>query len=249
MVMSFHRAKVSLVTFGLFVLTCFVPAGPPKKDDPAAKDKEVVDSKVVHQPAAASIKFRKELKLPLATLNTLGSRIDAARRSSDSLALVHAANELAMAEKVSGKKASLTSALLAKEAADLASLRRKNKEMEAVLAMSQKLEAEQQSLTTLRQAIDIEKQRAKEEKEAIERNEEPTWTPRQVVVNNYTTQYLDVYVNGHYKMQVVPGGRQICVIEHRWNPTVLKAYGDEDTDTWGPRYIWGRFKKYTWSIN
>jgi hypothetical protein len=33
------------------------------------------------------------------------------------------------------------------------------------------------------------------------------------------------------------------VIEHRWNPTVLTVIGEEDIDTWGPRYIWGRFPK------
>jgi hypothetical protein len=67
-------------------------------------------------------------------------------------------------------------------------------------------------------------------------------------VNNYTTQYLDIYVNGNYKTQVAPGSTQICTIEHRWNPTVLTAYGNEDTNNWGPRYIWGRFTKYTWNI-
>jgi hypothetical protein len=37
--------------------------------------------------------------------------------------------------------------------------------------------------------------------------------------------------------------------EHRWNPTVLTAYGDQDIDSWGPRYIWGRFQTYRWNIN
>jgi len=38
------------------------------------------------------------------------------------------------------------------------------------------------------------------------------------------------------------------VIEHKWNPTVLKGYGNEDTNNWGPRYIWGNFKTYTWNL-
>jgi hypothetical protein len=85
--------------------------------------------------------------------------------------------------------------------------------------------------------------------DATRRDEEPTWSPRTVVVNNYTTQYLDVYVNCNLKGTVGPGARQVWTIEHRWDPTVLTADGNEDDQTWGPRYIWGRFKKYTWNIN
>jgi hypothetical protein len=70
-----------------------------------------------------------------------------------------------------------------------------------------------------------------------------------VVINNTTTQYLDIWVNGNYKTQVQPGATQTIVIEHRWNPTVLTADGDEDSSTWGPRYIWGRFTKYTWNFD
>jgi hypothetical protein len=33
------------------------------------------------------------------------------------------------------------------------------------------------------------------------------------------------------------------------NPVVLTAHGNEDIDTWGPRYIWGKFQTYTWNIN
>jgi hypothetical protein len=88
----------------------------------------------------------------------------------------------------------------------------------------------------------------KAEKEVWNSNQEPTWKPRTVVVNNYMTQYLDIYVNSYYKTQVQPGMQQTIMVEHRWNPTVLKAYGNEDIDTWGPRYIWGRFDKYTWNI-
>jgi hypothetical protein len=84
--------------------------------------------------------------------------------------------------------------------------------------------------------------------DAVNSNLEPTWKPRTVVVNNYTTEYLDVYVNGNYRTQVQPGMQQTFVVEHRWNPTVLKAYGNEDINTYGPRYIWGKFDRYTWDI-
>jgi hypothetical protein len=248
--MSLPRAKAGLALLGFLALACFVQGQPPRNDDPASEDKEVVDSKVTPRPAAVSVNFSKELNLPLPTLSTLGSRISAARRTPDPVALAHAASELAVAEKVSGKKASLTSATLNKEAAELARLRQQQAELQAVLHVSDQLAAEQDTILNLRKTIALAQERAKTDVEAIRRNEEPTWTPRKVVVNNYTTQHLLVYVNGYSKWPMVPpGGSQMFIIEHRWNPTVLTATGDQDVDTWGPRYIWGRFNKYTWNIN
>ena len=69
-----------------------------------------------------------------------------------------------------------------------------------------------------------------------------------MVINNYTTQYLDITVNGVLKGQVKPVLTQVFVIEHRWNPTTIKATGNEDIDVW-QRIIWGRFKRYVWNIN
>jgi hypothetical protein len=247
--MSPHCVKTGLALASCLGLACFALAAQPAADDPAAQDKEVVDSKVTRRPSAATINFRKELNLPFATLGTLGPRIAAARRSPDPVALAHAASELNVAEKVSGKKASLTSATLIKEAAQLAALRRQQSELEATLKVSQQIAAEKQNIELLNQSIALAKEQAKQATEAIQRNQEPTWAPRTVVVNNYTTQYLDVYVNGNLKGNVPPGQQQVWTIEHRWNPTVLTAYGNEDSETWGPRYIWGRFKKYTWNIN
>jgi hypothetical protein len=247
--MSPHRVKAGLAVFSCLGLACCALAAQPAAEGAAAQDKEVVDSKVVRRPSAASVNFRKELNLPFATLGTLGPCIAAARRHPDPVALAHVASELAVAEKVSGKKASLTSATLIKEAAQLAALRRQQAELEATLAVSQQIAAQKENIELLNQSIALAKQQAKSATEAIQRNEEPTWAPRTVVVNNYTAQYLDVYVNGNLKGNVGPGQQQVWTVEHRWNPTVLTAYGNEDTDTWGPRYIWGRFKKYTWNIN
>src|SRR5689334_18864141 len=106
--MSRHRGRAGLALLGCLALACFVPAEQPKPADPASQDKQVDSSKAVRRKPAASVNFRKELGLPFATLGTLGSRIDAARRAPDPVALAHAANELAVAEKVSGKQASLT---------------------------------------------------------------------------------------------------------------------------------------------
>jgi uncharacterized protein (TIGR03000 family) len=219
-----------------------------KNDSSEPEDKQAVTSKATKQQMATTINFRKELKLPFDSLSTLGSRIDAARRKPDPVALAHAASELTVAEKVSGKQASLTSKMLAKEAAELAAMRRQEQELNAVLQVKQQMMLEENDILTTKKDLAMTQAQIKADKAAINSNQEPTWKPRTVVVNNYTTQYLDIYVNGNYKTQVQPGMQQTIIVEHRWNPTVLKAYGNEDVDTWGPRYIWGRFDKYTWNI-
>jgi hypothetical protein len=216
---------------------------------PKPPDQQVVDSKADKRPSAATIDFRKEYNLPLPSLGTLGARIESARRAPDPVSLGHAASELAVAEKVSGKKASLTSAKLIKEAAELASLRRQEAELRTTLQLTKQISDEQQNVTLLQEQIDAANKFTREEREKIQRNEEPSGAPRKILVNNYTTQYVDVYVNGYPKMQLEPGGSKWCVIEHKWNPTVLKAYGSEDVTQWGPRYIWGEYKTYTWNLN
>jgi hypothetical protein len=247
--MSRDRGKAGLCILGLLTVACFGVADPPGKGDPAANDQETVKSTANRRAAATSVNFRGQFGLPFASLSTLGTRIDAARRSHDPVSLANTANELAVAEKVSGKKAAITSPQILKEAAELAKLRRRQKELEAVLRVSEQLQSEADDIASLNDTIALTKQQIAADQAATDSNLEPTWSPRTVVVNNYTTQYLDVYVNGNYKVQVAPGMQQTFMIEHRWNPTTLTAYGDEDSFTWGPRTIWGRFKKYTWNIN
>lgn len=243
-------AAAGLFVLGLLaLLTSVIAAEKPKKEKGAAQDKEVVKSSATARPSAASINFRKELNLPYPSLGTLGPRIAAARRSGDPVALAHAASELSVAEKVSGKTAKLTSTTLIDEAAELAKLRKQLTELKAVLQVTDHIANTEDRISGLRKVIADAQTRADDEAEAYRRNQEPTWKPRKVTVNNYTTQYLDIFVNGSLKVQVTPGQTQVIVIEHRWNPTVLTAYGDDDTQTWGPRNIWGRFDNYTWNIN
>jgi len=248
------RRKLGLLCLACLALVCFGPAprageDQPKKADPAAAAKEKIDTKATPAPSAASIKFRKAYGLSYPSLGTLGSRIDAARRAHDPVALANAAGELNVAEKVSGKKASVLAKELIKESAQLAALRRQETELRAVTTTAQSIADTDDTLTTLKQILNEAKARAAADSEAIRMNQEPTWTPRKVIVNNYTTQYIDVWVNGYYKVQVAPGLSQSFMIEHRWNPTVLTGYGDDDESNFGPVNIWGRFKTYTWNIN
>src|SRR5689334_6602017 len=66
--------------------------------------------------AAATVDFRKALGVPFEGLTTIGARIEQARTASDPVCLAVLATELGVAEKVSGKKASLTSDEVMKEA-------------------------------------------------------------------------------------------------------------------------------------
>jgi hypothetical protein len=216
--------------------------------DAKPDDKQEVSSKATKRQPATAVNFSKELGLGFPSLKTLGARIETARRTHDPVSLGSCAQELAVAEKVSGKKASITSAALVKEAAQLAQMRRQEKELQATLHVSQQLAADADLISNLNQQITLAREQVQAEKESIQKNEEPTG-PRRLVINNYTTQYMDVWVNGFLKMTVAPGGSKWCTIEHKWNPTVVTAYGDDDSQTWGPRYIWGNFKTYTWNLN
>ena len=213
------------------------------------KDKQKETTKATKRPRASSINFRKAYGLPLASLGTLGPRIDAARRAGDPVALAHAAGELAVGEKVSGKKASLTSKALLAEAAELAALRKEVAELKATFAVHQQVADAETNVKFWKDQIALADSITKSEKDAIDRNELPTDAPRRVLVNNYTTQYIDIWVNGNYRLQITPGGSKWLTIDHKWNPTILTGYGNEDEGfTWGPKRIFGTFKTYTWNL-
>jgi len=234
----------------VFFLASLAAGAEPEKTGSEPKDSQVADSKAEIRPAAAPINFRKELNLPYNSLTTLGARIALARRAPDPVALAHAAHELAVAEKVSGKKASLTSTAVLAEAAHLAKLRHEAAELKAALQIANEIAAEQKLDTELKQEIAGAQQAAQQESEAIRMNQEPTATPRKLLINNYTTQYIVITVNGYARQpEIPPGESRWFVIEHKWNPTVLEAYGDAESPEWGPRYIWGRFTTYTWNLN
>jgi hypothetical protein len=238
MVRYFAIGAVALL--GLWLSASAYPAQEPKPAD----EKQLTKSTPTKSTPAATVKFRKDLNLPFASLNTLGTRIDTARRAGDPVALANSASELAVAEKVSGKTASLTSKQLIAEAAELAKLRRQEVELKAVLHVSEQVALEEQKVAELKNLTKL----AGDEKRLIAKGEEPD-APRKVVVNNYSTQYIDIQINGYLRGQVLPGATRTFTIEQRWNPVVLKGWGDADETTFGPVILQGRFEKHTWNIN
>ncbi len=238
-----HRYGILSALLSLFALASLA-ADPPGKDD-----KSTLESKAEKRTPATATDFRKELGLPFPSLGTIGSRIEQARRAHDPVSLAHTANELSVAEKVSGKKASLTSKQVLKESQELAKLRRQEAELNALIRISQQVENEEQNVVGLKQILAITQKQTKDESEKLLRGQEPDGTPRKVLINNYTPQYVDIWVNGYMKMQVPPGASKWCVIEHKWDPTTLKAFGNDDVTIWGPKIIWGNFKTYTWNLH
>ena len=237
----------ALALVGALSVTAFT-AEDPKKPDPTG-DQQVIKTKATKAKPAAAVPFRKELGLSFDSLGTLGTRIDRARRAGDPVALGHAAGELDLAEQVSGKTASVTSKQLLTEAAELANLRKQNAELQAVLLMSRKITLAQDQMTDLKKNIEAAQAQAEEAKRSFQKNEEPAFAPRKLVVNNYSTQYVDVQVNGYLKGQVDPGTSKVFTIDQPWNPIVLKGWGDSDESTFGPVVLKGQFDKYTWNIN
>jgi hypothetical protein len=239
---------VSVTLPVLLLFVCGDPAVSQKKTGADKTDKQVVDSKARKHVPATSINFKKALNLPFKSLGTLGARIEAARRAPDPVALAHAANELFIAERVSNKKAALTADQVADEAGELANMRRQASELKAMILQTTQLGKEKAQIEDLKRALAAAQKQARQETQAVKNGKEPSAAFRKVLVNNGSTQYVDIYVNGNLKTQIPPGESKWFVVEHKWNPTVLTAWGNADESKWGPRYIWGKFVTYTWNI-
>ena len=193
-----------------------VAGGDAQKPDSKDDDKQVVESKPQKRTPATSVNFNKELNLPYPTLRTLGTRIEAARRASDPVALAQTASELSVAEKVSGKQASLASLELIKESAQLAKLRNEVSELNAVYNVQSQITSDDKALTELKNQIAAAKQQAQQETQSVRLGEEPKNQPRRLLLNNYSDQYIEVNIDGWPRFPIVPPGEsRYFMIEQR----------------------------------
>lgn len=181
--------------FRSFVLSLLVIGGAvfiaSAQDKPAAAGKsETFKIKSTEAPSAATIDFRKELGLPFDSLLTLGGRIERARIDADPVGLAAAAQELTVAEKVGGKKASLSAEELTKEASELAKMRDSSQELAAVAML---LPTQAMNLDKLTKAAKL-----READEAAKRKdgETPKGIHHALVVHNHSDVHVNVYVNG-----------------------------------------------------
>jgi len=99
------------------------------------------------------------------------------RKKGDRLDVLSVAGELAVAEKVSKKKASLTSSALLAEAAELARLRRQSAELKALFTIKQQVADEATDVAFWNKQIALADKTTAEERAAVLSNKLPSDAP------------------------------------------------------------------------
>lgn len=241
----FWAMTVCLLTL---VFGSFSTAQGPDKGIAAQKDEQFVRTRPTKRQNAANIDFHKQLKLDYPSLHNLGSRIETARQNGDPVALSHLASELHVAEKVSGKKASLTSSDLLNESTDLASMRSLNDELQAIAVRAKQVQPS--NLDTLLGKISKSEARAKalaKEQQKIFDNALPGKTRVfPVLVENYTDESIAIYENGNFVKRIPPSEKRFVNVVLTRSPMVL--VGHSLSLSWGPRNIYGTFDTYRWVL-
>ncbi len=178
-----------------------VQVGQAEDGKKAKKSEEVVElksslskDKIESCIGACRVNFRKEFGVPLEYLDSIGQQIHDARKSPDPVALGLAAKSLAVAEEVSGKKASVTSKGVMEEAVLLAKLRGVSTEL-AALSKVVSDKATQKDLAA--QAAAAAKQEA-EAREATKKGDAGKELHGTLQVINHSHECLRIYVDGRY---------------------------------------------------
>jgi len=190
---------------------------------------------------AAAINFNKELGLEFDSLKTLGTRIDQARSAPDPVGLLGAAQELAAAEKASGKHSTLTAETLTKEAVDLARLRSNSKELKAAAAL---VHDEKTAKDLESEASKAEKREADQAK-AFKSGEKTRGTDVLRVVNE-TPYYAYVYVNGTLVATTPPYTQADYLIFMKYDTVVLTAA--VGGVVYGPDVITGNYDLFRYTL-
>ncbi|MDX1945927.1 MAG: hypothetical protein SFU86_11060 [Pirellulaceae bacterium] len=206
----------------------------------AEDKKKVIETKATKLEAAASVNFGEALGLDLGSLSSLGARIDAARTANDPVALALAAKELAVAEEISGKSASLKSADVAKEAVALAKARNRPSELKAVAALVAEAKADLLAQASKTEAA-IKARADGEQARGIEGT---------LYIRNNTRWYIDIYINGNRVGTSYPyHNGSIYVGESPIFATTLYGSAPGTSITWGPILVDYRLNDYTWTLN
>jgi len=194
---------------------------------------------------ACLVDFQGTFELPFEGLSTIGTRIDQARKACDPITLACCANELAAAEKVSGKKAAVTCADLYKECSEMAKRRGSSKELQAVaLLLHDQADAVKDLDKQVAKAKEREENEAKDAKEGKKAKAIST-----LAVRNYTNHKIWIYVNDRRVGWVNPFGEYSYYVgQPSWQTTKLFGLSDDGTRKWGPSYFGEEYSTYTWSL-
>jgi len=209
--------------------------GQPKKEG------KKIEAKMEAGTPAASVNFSKELGLEFVSLTTLGGRIAAARVVADPVALAAAAQELAAAEKASGKTAAINSADLLKEAVQLAKIRFTPSELKAVSYL-----AKDKSLLAVAEKADKAMQDQIKARQAGETSRGIQGTLH--VDSRVQGVWLRVYVDGRFVGNVSPYGDSYFYIgQTPWETTYLSASSFDGSMNWN-RPVGGAVGDYHWTL-
>jgi len=142
---------------------------------------------------ACHVNFKKELGSTLGYLDSIGFTIHEARKSPDPVQLALCSKGLSVAESVAGKKASVTSSQVMKEAIQLAKLRGYSEELAGVAAL-----AEEDDQADLMELATVAKETEKAAKEATAKGESSKELIGTLRVINHSHECLKIYMDGHY---------------------------------------------------
>jgi hypothetical protein len=211
-------------------------------------DRVELESKSEKSTPAAAVDFNDAFDLSFASLSSLGTRIDEARRVGDPVGLAQAATELAVAEKVSTKSAPITSEALFKEADELAQRRQQSKELQAVSLL---LKDEKRVKVLDKLAAQV-KENEEQAAEAFKKGEIPRASINTLVVMNHTPHLI------HIRFQGVNVGSVRPYSSHSFSapplfylvePGSVELVGTSGHKRWGPRYVRGNYNTYHWTLN
>jgi len=179
--------------------------------------------------AAAAVHFDTAFGLSFPSLSTLGTRIAQARVASDPVGLALAAKELEVAEKVSGKHASLTAKDLMSEAVELGKLRKDEQELKALREL---VSSDDKTKEEFKTAILDAAKEAKVRSAALGKGEEPRGIRARLIVHNYRNNPLYLSYNG-YSVGSVPrrSSRSFSI-----NDTSGASFTVVATDSFGRRW-------------
>jgi len=200
---------------GLFVLAICCPSyvNAEDKQEPevikSSIEKDVVESCL----GACRVNFRKELGVDLEYLDSIGVDIHNARKTPDPVALALCAKGLAVAEQVSGKKASYTSTQVMQEAVKLAKLRGYSAELSGLAVL-----ADAKDASDLKELAEVAKGAEEEARIATENGDASKELIGSLQVANHSHECLRIYMDGRYLGTVHEGHTQsFHVHNHNWH--------------------------------
>lgn len=221
----------------------------------AAQDATKADEKELHSTyakdrvktcgVAGCVNFAKEFGLSLDYLGSIGNRIALARKAPDPVELALCSQALAVAEKVSGKQASITSEQVRAEAIDLAKQRGYANELSAVALIVPDAEVKRD----LEKQLVLTKKRDEEALAAAKTGESTKELFGRLTVVNHSGECIRIFVSGRFYGEVHEGQTQAFHV-HDHNPsTRLEAYCEEDGDLVSARSVFGHRHSFLWHIH